>query len=298
MSHPHSDELLSRIKKVYGSFDVPNFSFVGEAIDSRPHEDIISKITALGFACEENTDPNCDVSFNYQLYRGGRSWDLALSMVGPFALVTRGAYSWGPLAPITPNEPGLSKPERKLHAALCSYGLQLLSKEELEEPIPLKLFNTDPGDVRVYQALFSDVGIPWQPASVEADQAVGRRTLLALRIVAVIAAIAFGTMGILTDPDIGIELGGPQAFVLVVGLAFALLGVTGTVAAIICRRPARRQVYWLSEAIAAAGGAPILIGGIGLAAGHDAPLSTAVLVMALLSGLTTLVLLYIWRARS
>lgn len=125
------------------------------------------------------------------------------------------------------------------------------------------------------------------------DRLVGQRTLLALRIVAIITAVVFGTAGILTDPDIG---GGliESEFIRLLGVQiFTLLGIAGLAAVIVCRRPARRQVFWLTESIIAAGWLPILAGGIGLIAGF-----IVVPAVALISGLTTLVLLYVWRARS
>ncbi len=54
---------------------------------------------------------------------------------------------------------------------------------------------------------------------------------------------------------------------------FALLGVAGLIAVIVCRRPARRQVFWLTESIIAAGWLAVLAGGIGLIAGFDVVLA-------------------------
>lgn len=136
----------------------------------------------------------------------------------------------------------------------------------------------------------------WHPTPAEArqeaaDRLVGRRTLLALRVAAIVTAVVFGTVGILTDPDIGPVIESESVRILALEV-FALLGVTGLVAVIVCRRPARRQVFWLREAISAAGGLPILMGGIGLLGGFR-----IVLAVAVISGVTTLVLQYRWRER-
>lgn len=159
---PPNNEFLSRIKEVYGTLDQPNFSFVMEAVRSRPYEHVISEVvTTLGLASEEYSDPNDDVSFQYCLARGDESWAVELSMLGPFAVVARIGDGWDGI--LVPNDPSLSELERQLLAILRSYGLRLLDKEELEQTVPLRLFNTDPGDVRVYQALFSDIDVlPWQ----------------------------------------------------------------------------------------------------------------------------------------
>ena len=128
-----------------------------------------------------------------------------------------------------------------------------------------------------------------------ADRVVGQRALLALRIAVIIAAVVFLVMGMVTDPDIGgVE---SDSLRLLEFTGFTLLGVTGLIAAIVCRRPARRQVFWLTESIIAAGGLAILVGGIGLIGDLDAVLPTVVFAVAVVSGLTTLVLLYVWWAR-
>lgn len=129
-----------------------------------------------------------------------------------------------------------------------------------------------------------------------ADRLVGRRCLLALRIAAVIAAAMFGTMGVLKT----VGMVTAESYGIGVGGGFALLGVTGLVAVITCRRPARRQVDGLtSGGIVPAGWLPVLIGGIGLAAGlYEGRLTLAVVDgVAVASGLATLVLLSVWRAR-
>ena len=159
---PLSNEFLSRIKEVYRSLDEPNFSFVMEATRKRPYEDVISEVvTTLGLASEEYNDPNDDVSFQYHLSRGDENWAVELSMLGPFAVVARIGEGWDRV--LIQNDSSLSELERQLLAILRSYGLRLLSREELEQPVPLRLFNAEPGDVRVYQALFSDIDVlPWQ----------------------------------------------------------------------------------------------------------------------------------------
>jgi hypothetical protein len=159
---PLNNEFLSRIKEMYGTFDEPNFSFVMEAIRSRPYEDVISEVvTTLGLAFEEYNDPNDDASFQYQLSRGSESWAVELSMLGPFAVVARIGDGWDRI--LVKNDPNFSKVEHQILAILHSHGLQPLSKEELEQPVPLSLFNTDPDNVCVYQALFSDIDVlPWR----------------------------------------------------------------------------------------------------------------------------------------
>ncbi|MCA1676443.1 MAG: hypothetical protein LC799_31150 [Actinobacteria bacterium] len=137
-------------------------------------------------------------------------------------------------------------------------------------------------------------GLPPSPAQARqeaADLRVGERTLLALRVVAILTVVVYATIGILTDPDVGPVIESPSVRILALEV-FALLGVAGLVAVIVCRRPARREVFWLRESIAAAGGLPVLAGGLGLLGGFR-----PVLALSLITGLTTLLLLYVWRER-
>lgn len=128
-----------------------------------------------------------------------------------------------------------------------------------------------------------------------ADRVVGRRTLLALRIIAVITAVLFGAMGMVTDPDIGaVE---SDSLRLLEFAGFPLLGVAGLVAVILCRRPARRQVYWLTRSIISAGVLTMGTGGIGFLGDPDGVLANTVFGVSAVSGLTTLILLYVWRTR-
>jgi hypothetical protein len=63
---------------------------------------------------------------------------------------------------LTPTTPDLSVEERGLADKLIKAGFHLLGRQELERPVRLKLFTVDPGDVRIYHALFTDTSIlPW-----------------------------------------------------------------------------------------------------------------------------------------
>ena len=77
---------------------------------------------------------------------------------------------------------------------------------------------------------------------------------------------------------------------------WVLPAIASLVAIIICRRPARRRVYYLRECINAAGVLGLLAGGIGLTGGLDRPpYALAIFGVALVCGLTTLILHFIWR---
>lgn len=129
-----------------------------------------------------------------------------------------------------------------------------------------------------------------------ADRRLGRRMLLILRVLAIIAAVTFGTVGILTDPEIAGGIVESEAVQALTGEAFAVLGVAGLGAMIFCRRPACQQVPWLKEAITASGVLAIIVGGIGLVSDMDG-IYSVVFAVSVVSGLTTLILRYVWRVR-
>lgn len=140
---------------------------------------------------------------------------------------------------------------------------------------------------------------PAEARQYATDRLIGQRTLLALRIVAITSAVVFVTIGILTDPRSENPIIDSLALGLVTMEVWVLLAVAGLIAMIVCRRPARRQVLWLREAINASAILPILAGGTGLAVGfyHRAPVAIVICGVALVCGMATMVLHYVWRAR-
>ncbi len=130
-----------------------------------------------------------------------------------------------------------------------------------------------------------------------ADRLVGRRALFALQVVAIITVIIFATCGMLVDPHIG---GIESRFLgAAVGAVWALPSVASLVVMIVCRRPACRQVFGLREAITAAAVLGAFAGGMGVAAGFYGapPVAVVICGVAVVSGLATLVLHYIFRIR-
>lgn len=121
------------------------------------------KLDVLGFfkICSI-TDVNTDHGFVFTLGCMDQVWlQLQLSFVGSYAVLIRVTLDWNEV--IDPSG-GRIPIETCIIDLLAVHGIRLLDKSTLELPIGLKLFDTDPGNVRVYQALFSDVDIlPWGP---------------------------------------------------------------------------------------------------------------------------------------
>lgn len=157
----NEDEVIAFIRSKYGSLESPNFSFVGEALSGRPYEDLIKRIGRL-CAVEEDTDPNDDVSFGYILTAGEQQWLLRISMLGPYGVFFR-LTNGDEMEIIEGERQAASTFEKEVLSLLSDTGVRLLSLEELSLRVPLKLFNADPEDVRLYQALFADIEtLPWE----------------------------------------------------------------------------------------------------------------------------------------
>ncbi|GAA2621448.1 hypothetical protein SMC26_17460 [Actinomadura fulvescens] len=153
------DEISRRIEDTYGSLAEPNFGSVAAGLEARPYDRLAEEIGTV-FKVAEDVDPDDDHGFMYSLERGGRRWVLVLSLVGPYAAFARVSNAWDTL--LTRTSPDLSDEERWLVEKVSQAGLQLLTQEELERPIDLRLFNVEPGSVRVFHALFTDSpGLPW-----------------------------------------------------------------------------------------------------------------------------------------
>lgn len=160
MTTQDKNGLLEAIEKKYKSLNRPDYSFVSQVSSATPYAATLKKIESL-FDVKEITDTNDDVSFRYTLLRSGRQWVLELSMVGSFAVLFRTSDS-GVVEVVTP---GTSVPEeREICSLLKEGGFIILDQQELEQPCSLRLFNAEPENVRIYQALFSDTDVlPWKP---------------------------------------------------------------------------------------------------------------------------------------
>lgn len=151
--------LSEAIKRTYKSLEEPDFSFVKKAISSRPYETLAQRMLSL-FDVEEITEPNDDVSFRYLIAKSNRRWVIELSMIGRYAVVLRLSDA-GAVEIVTP-ETSVEE-ERDIFSILASGEVVVVKKKDLERPFPLKLSNTEPENVCVYQALFSDTDVlPWK----------------------------------------------------------------------------------------------------------------------------------------
>ncbi|MBI1925548.1 hypothetical protein HYR99_15005 [Candidatus Poribacteria bacterium] len=111
---------------------------------------------------EEDTDANDDVSFCYLLVKGNKRWSLNISMIGPYAVLMR-INHLRRFEIAYPDDGNLSQLENEITKILQKNSITLLPRYLLECPVPLKLYNTEPENVKIYQALFTDTDIlPWE----------------------------------------------------------------------------------------------------------------------------------------
>ena len=152
------ESILKEISLTYKSLSEPNFSFVDKAISSNPYRDIVTEI-GKKFLIEDIADTNDDVSFRYKLSMKTKTWILEISMVGPYAVLLKekNEYEYKIV------DSDLCMLEESKIISLCRQGnIVFLKRHDLEVPVDLKLFNADPENVCIYQALFSDVDVlPW-----------------------------------------------------------------------------------------------------------------------------------------
>lgn len=164
ISEKEKKKIVELIQRRYQSLENPDFSFVSGAISAEPYQRVAQKIM-LHFEIEDDTDPNDDVSFGYVLTQGKKRWVLRISMIGPYAVLLRLNKSKNSQV-ISFMTPGLSESEKELMTILSSHHIHLLDHDTLLLSIPLKLFNTEPENTRLYQALFVDSDVlPWESIS-------------------------------------------------------------------------------------------------------------------------------------
>ncbi|MBI1924049.1 hypothetical protein HYR99_07340 [Candidatus Poribacteria bacterium] len=154
-------EIMTFIEQKYKSFDFPDFSFVEKEMSTRPYQAVVGELRNI-VELKEDTDANDDVSFSYLLVKGNKRWSLNISMIGPYAVLMLMNHSRS-FEIVHPEDEELSQLENEIAKILQKHSITLLPQYLLEYPVPLQLYNTEPENVKVYQALFTDTDIlPWE----------------------------------------------------------------------------------------------------------------------------------------
>ncbi|MFI6514799.1 hypothetical protein ACIBF1_04470 [Spirillospora sp. NPDC050679] len=157
---PLLSEVLTCITATFDDLARPDFAAVSRALREEPHRDVLASLPRHFDIIEPNGDE--DRSFTYIVEQAGARWAVHLSAVGPYAALgrLRRDESWH--AVLTPDAEGLTTGERTIIDRVRAAGLTFLDRHVLEYPVPLRPDIAEPGDVRVFQALFTDTDIlPW-----------------------------------------------------------------------------------------------------------------------------------------
>jgi len=153
------DDVLSAIKRAYGSFESPRYDFVHAAEGSQIYKATRARLESLADEFEETTDTNYDVAFFYVLKRGDDRVSVVLSMVGQFAIVQR-IEEDGNLRLIDLDSPKKSKLEQEVIRLLLEDEFTILDRATLVAPTKLPPEPGNEGPVTVYQALFHTLMVP------------------------------------------------------------------------------------------------------------------------------------------
>ncbi len=141
----------------YGSLNSPDFAFAAKLLAEGAWEPLVCELQAR-LEMEETTDLNSDVSRVFVVKVGGeRVATLQLSLVGPYGVYFRHAGDVWKEIFLDAADDARTSEEAFVFQRCVANGVTLLGLDTLRWPVRLRLFDTDPERVRLYQALFSDV---------------------------------------------------------------------------------------------------------------------------------------------
>lgn len=147
-----SDLILQDIVAKYGSLQEPDFGFQVQAMASRPFAALVDELM-VHFFVKDTTHGN-DASFVYVLRHGDQERILQLSMVGGYGVLFRTGQDG--LSLVEPSEQNVSWEDEVIRHLARKYKVSLLGRNVLSSRVPLRLFHTEPKNVRFFQALFCE----------------------------------------------------------------------------------------------------------------------------------------------
>jgi hypothetical protein len=157
---PRSNMSTQNLRAALDDVGNPDFTLVMKTLSEEPCREIVQELSSW-LKLQDVTDPNDDVCFHYLATSEHSEWGIELSAVGRYANFLRSKQNNTPELVTRENA---TPEERPILETLERHGFLFLSQEELETPILMKLFSTDRGRVKLYQALFSDTDLlPWEP---------------------------------------------------------------------------------------------------------------------------------------
>ncbi len=162
MTNLSSQSIEAQIKERYGSLKTPTFGFLDETRIGRPYQGMLDDLL-LRFFVNDATNTNQDVSLVYvirdQDNLASTQWMLQLSLVSRYGVL----FALTKTQPRLLSSDDLTSSVRQILDLAQKWKIPLLSDEVLSTPVGLSLFYTEPENVCIYQALFSDIGVlPWK----------------------------------------------------------------------------------------------------------------------------------------
>lgn len=162
MDDPFIAEILTAIEHAYGSCDHPTYFFIWHPLFSmRRYKDLITAISEE-FEVEEDRDGEFNRGVCYYLTKGVDSWQLRISLVGPYALLMRTSAHTDPDEVVSQASSGLYRDDRRLLELISANGVRALSTEELNYQIALRL-SADDSNACLFHALFAYEITDWFP---------------------------------------------------------------------------------------------------------------------------------------
>lgn len=150
------------IFEAYGSLETPDFSFVQKAVDGYAYGELVTSLKSNFAACD-HTDINYDVCFSFIVGSEKCKLFLQLSMVGKYAGFYRLSDAGRVVKFLSDSANELREKETNIVKLLLENNFRILTRKDMEIQVHLVLINTEPENVCVYQALFSDTDFfPWQ----------------------------------------------------------------------------------------------------------------------------------------
>lgn len=152
-----AEKIIQEIVQKYQDLDNPNYFFIKEEESKKPYSSLIEKLKKI-FKVTDYTDFNESVCYHYLLENKKIKINLFLSLIGLYALILNEKLKGNKKIITIDNKETYYE---IIISILLSEGIEILSPEVLEYPIPINLFNTSKKDTIIYQAAFVDSEQPW-----------------------------------------------------------------------------------------------------------------------------------------
>jgi len=156
MTHEIIGNIIKDAREKYKSFESPNYSFVSPLI--LDHLSLYKEFIE-SYSINEDTDFNCEVCTHYYIEKDGHSWEVCVSLVGRYAMVSRriGNQSWV----VVCDDLQIDTLDEKILQIVKKHHFHPLSESVLKTIIPgfrIYTYDTEDDEMRdwayVYQVLF------------------------------------------------------------------------------------------------------------------------------------------------